>query len=66
MALVARVEERQDRDKALQLLRDGLGALDDEFGEEQLFVTLRTAYHAESEASARRPAIQSVINVLEF
>ena len=31
-----------------------------------MFVTLRTAYHAEPEASARRPAIQSVINVLEY
>ena len=66
MALVALVDERQDRDTAMQLLREGLNAIDDDFRKEQLFVTLRTAYHAEGEGSARRPLLQSVINLLEY
>ena len=66
LPLVALLEERQDRDQALQLLRGGFDLLDDDFAEEQFFVALRTAYFAEPEESARRPLIQSVINMLEF
>ena len=66
LPLVALLEKRQDRDQALQLLRGGFDLLDDDFAEEQFFVALRTAYFAEPEESARRPLIQSVINMLEF
>jgi len=66
LALVALVEERQDRDPVLQLLRDGLNLLEDDFREEQFFVAVRKAYFTEPDGSARRPLIQSVINGLEF
>ena len=64
--LLALIEQRQDLDQTLRLLRDGFNALNDDFGEEQFFVALRAAYFAEPEGSARRPLIQSVINALEF
>ena len=66
LALLALVEERQDRDPVLQLLRDGFNLLEDDFREEQFFVAVRKAYFTEPEGSARRPLIQSVINGLEF
>ena len=52
LALVALVEERQDRDPALQLLRDGFDLLEDDFSEEQFFVAVRQAYFTEPEGSA--------------
>ncbi len=64
--LLALIEQRQDLDQTLRLLRDGFNALNDDFGEEQFFVALRAAYFAEPEGSARRPLIQSVINALGF
>jgi len=66
LVVVALLEGRQDRDQALQLLRGGFDLLDDDFAEEQFFVALRTKYFAEPEESAKRPLIQSVINMLEF
>jgi HEAT repeat protein len=66
LALVALVEERQDREQTLLLLRDGFDQLGDDFSQEQFFVAVRKAYFAEPEGSARRPLIQSVINGLEF
>jgi HEAT repeat protein len=66
VALVALVEQRQDRDQALQLLRDGFDLLEDDFGEEQFFVAVRNAYFTEPEGSARKAVIQAVINALEF
>ncbi len=65
-ALVALVEQRQDRDRSLELLRDGFDMLDEDFNEEQFFVALRKAYYAEPEESARRPLIQAVINALGY
>ena len=66
LAVVGLVEERQDRDPALQLLRDGFDLLEDDFREEQFFVAVRKAYFSEPEGSARRGVIQAVINALEF
>ena len=66
LALVALVEERQDRDPVLQLLRDGFNLLEDDFRQEQFFVAVRKAYFTEPEGSARGLLIQSVINGLEF
>jgi HEAT repeat protein len=66
LAVVALVEQREDRDRALQLLRDGFDLLEDDFSEEQFFVAVRNAYFTEPEGSARRMMIQAVINTLEF
>jgi HEAT repeat protein len=65
-ALVALVEERQDRDRSLELLREGFDMLEEDFSEEQFFVTLRKAYFAEADGSPKRAVIQAVINTLEF
>jgi len=64
--LLALVELRQDLDQTLRLLREGFDLLDDDFAEEQFFVALRRAYHAEAEGTSRRSVIQAVINTLEF
>jgi len=64
--LVTLVEERQDRDQSLELLREGFDMLEEDFSEEQFFVALRKAYFAEGEGSSRRAVIQALINTLEF
>jgi hypothetical protein len=64
--LIPLLAGRQDRDRALQLLREGFDMLEEDFAEEQFFVALRKAYFAEPEGSAARPLIQAVINTLEF
>jgi len=65
-ALVTLVQERQDRDQSIELLREGFDRLEDDFSEEQFFVALRKAYFAEAEGSSRRAVIQAAINALEF
>lgn len=66
LAIIPRLEERQDRDAALELLREGFDLLEEDLAEEQSFVAFRKAYFAEPDGSARRPLIQSLINTLEF
>ncbi len=51
---------------AIAVLRRGLAARADDFGEEQLFAQLRAGYFAEAEGSPVRELIQTLINTLEF
>ena len=65
-AVVTLVQERQDRDQSIELLREGFDLLEDDFTEEQFFVALRKAYFAEADGSPKRAVIQAMINALEF
>jgi HEAT repeat protein len=65
-AVVTLVQEREDRDQSIELLREGFDLLEDDFTEEQFFVALRKAYFAEADGSPRRALIQALINTLEF
>jgi hypothetical protein len=66
LAVVPLIQERQDRDAAIELLREGFDMLEEDFAEEQFFVTLRKVYFAESKDSPRRAVIQAIITQLEF
>jgi HEAT repeat protein len=63
--LVVLLLERQDRDAALGLLREGFDMLEEDLAEELFFVELRQAYFAEKD-EARKSTIQDVIVGLEF
>jgi HEAT repeat protein len=66
MRVIGWLAEQQDRAGALELLREGFDMLEEDFGEEQCFITIRKAYFAEPEGSPKRALIQAVINKLEF
>jgi HEAT repeat protein len=66
LRVIGWLAEQQDRAGALELLREGFDMLEEDFGEEQFFVTIRKAYFAEPEGSPKRVLIQTVINKLEF
>ena len=65
-ALLERLAERHDRQEALLLLREGFDMLEEDFSEEQFFVAVRKAYFAAPDGSPQKPAIQALINTLEF
>ena len=65
MAIVPLLQERQAREPAIELLREGFDMLEEDFAEEQFFVTLRKAYFAEKDAG-KKAVMQSVITGLEF
>ena len=65
-ALLERLAERHDRQEALLLLREGFDMLEEDFSEEQFFVAVRKAYFAAPDGSPQKPAIQALINSLEF
>jgi HEAT repeat protein len=64
--LLERLQKRQDRPAALALLRDGFDMLEEEFAEENFYVTVRHAYWAATAGSAAKAAAQSLIQTLEF
>jgi hypothetical protein len=65
-AIVPLLSDSEDRRLGLALVGAGLARHGDDFGEEQLFVRLRSLYFAEAEGSPRRELIQTLINTLEF
>jgi hypothetical protein len=54
------------RRTAMMLLKDGFDALEEDFGEEQVFAAARAAYWKAPEDSAARTLMASVIDTLEF
>jgi HEAT repeat protein len=65
-AILAAFEARPDRAAAVELLRDGFDMLEEDFAEEDFYVTIRRAYWAAPEGSARRATAQEIIQKLEF
>jgi hypothetical protein len=65
-SMVTLLAARDDRSRDIARLRQGFDRLADDFGEEQFFARLRTAYFAESAGSPTRDLIQTLINTLEF
>jgi HEAT repeat protein len=55
-----------DRDGAVDLLRDGFDMLEEDYGEEQFFMTVRRQYWAAPEGSTVRQAGELLIRRLEF
>ena len=51
---------------AIELLREAFDMLEEDFEEEQFFVTVRRAYWQAAEGSARRKAAERLIKALEF
>ncbi len=66
MVVVGRLAERPDRAPAIALLRDGFDMLEEDYGEEQFFVTVRRAYFTAPANSPTRPVIQALITSFEF
>ena len=64
--ILAALESRPTRDRAIEVLRDAFDMLSEDFEEERFFVEIRRAYWAAPEGSARRAVAQALINKLEF
>ncbi|HEX5216339.1 MAG TPA: hypothetical protein VFV98_12815 [Vicinamibacterales bacterium] len=60
------IETRANREPAIKLVRDAFDLLGEDFEEERFYVTIRRAFWAAPEASARRQAAQALIDILEF
>lgn len=60
------METRANREPAIKLVRDAFDLLAEDFEEELFYVTIRRAFWAAPEASARRQAAQALIDILEF
>jgi HEAT repeat protein len=65
-AILAAYEARPDRSAAVELLRDGFDMLEEDFGEEGFYVTIRRAYWAAADGSSARATAQEIIQKLEF
>jgi len=65
-AILPLMVDAEDRRLTLTLVAAGLARRGDDFGEEQLFVRLRSLYFAEAEGSPKRELIQTLINTLQF
>ena len=66
MVVIGRMAERPDQTGAIALLRDGFDMLEEDYGEEQFFVTVRRAYFAAPANSPTRAVIQALITSFEF
>lgn len=55
-----------NRRAAIELLKDGLSALEEDFGEEQFFAAARAAYWSAADNSPGRTMVASLIQDLEF
>jgi len=60
------METRTNREPAIKVLRDAFDLLAEDFEEERFYVTIRRAFWAAPEGSARRQAAQALIEILEF
>jgi HEAT repeat protein len=60
------LEKRADRDAAINVLRDAFDMLEEDFEEEQFYVSVRRAYWGAAEGSARRQLAAALIQKLEF
>jgi hypothetical protein len=54
------------RTLAIELLRDGFEALEEDFAEEQFFAAARAAYWKAGEGSTARTVVATLVDKLEF
>lgn len=64
--LLRALEDRPDPQPAVLLLRDAFDMLEEDFEEEQFFVTVRRGYWQAAEGSASRKLAVALIQALEF
>jgi HEAT repeat protein len=60
------LEKEPDLDAAIELLRDAFDMLEEDFEEEQFYVTVRRTYWQSAEGSATRKVAAALIQTLEF
>ena len=65
-AILAGLENRKDRNGALELLQDAFDMLSEDFEEERFYVEIRKAYWAAPAGSVRRQVADALIQKLEF
>jgi hypothetical protein len=63
---LAAVQRAADQKGALLLLRDGFDMLEEDYAEEQFYVTIRKAYWKLPEGDPTRKAAEALITTLEF
>ncbi len=63
---LAAVKRAADQKAALLLLRDGFDMLEEDYAEEQFYVTIRKAYWKLPEGDPTRKAAEALITTLEF
>ena len=64
--LLETMMKRSDYREAVELLREGFDMLEEDFAEEQFYVTARRAFWAAPEGSAARSMAETVVQMLEF
>jgi HEAT repeat protein len=64
--LLQAVGARKDQNQAVELLRDAFDMLEEDFEEEQFYVTVRRAYWDAPEGSPARRTAEAIIQKLEF
>ncbi|MCC7416305.1 MAG: HEAT repeat domain-containing protein [Acidobacteria bacterium] len=63
---LALLEQRPDRDLAIDLLAEGFDMLEEDFEKERFFAAVRRAYWDAPDGSPRRALMQTLIGVLDF
>jgi len=64
--MMARLEEREQRDGALELVAEGFDMLEEDLDKERFFVLARRTYWESGEDPARRTLMQQLIRKLDF
>jgi HEAT repeat protein len=64
--MMARLEQREQRDGAMELVAEGFDMLEEDLDKERFFVLARRTYWESGEDSARRTLMQQLIRKLDF
>ena len=64
--MMAKLEERDDRDGAITLVAEGFDMLEEDLDKERFFVLARRTFWASAEGSPRRALMQTLIGKLDF
>jgi hypothetical protein len=64
--MIARLEQREQRDGALELVAEGFDMLEEDLDKERFFVLARRTYWESGEDPARRTLMQQLIRKLDF
>jgi len=64
--MMARLEQREQRDGAMELVAEGFDMLEEDLDKERFFVLARRTYWESGEEPARRTLMQQLIRKLDF